>query len=115
MNNKIIFLIIAAFIINGCSYQEQNTKGDTTLTVKSIGNTTTQEYKVNGVNALDLLKFSHNVKLTFGNYLECIDDVCANKEYIWTFYVNGAKSPLGVKQYQVKSGDSIEFRFNKGG
>ena len=101
-------------IVIGCSSEEFDTKGNATLVIKTLGNTTTEKYQIKDATAHDLLKYKHDIKLTYGNYLECIDNVCANKEYIWTFYVNDAESPLGVKQYEVKRDDRIEFRFGKG-
>ena len=113
MNKKILFLVLLLFL--GCSEQIEDNHGEATLVIKSIGNTTTQKYNVNGVTAYELLDFGHEVELTYGDYLRCIDDVCANKEYVWTFYVNEAESSLGAKQYTVKRGDRIGFRFDKGG
>lgn len=110
-----LILVILGVLIVGCSVQEGNTQGTATLVIESIGNTTTQKYEINDVTAYELLDYGHDLKVTYGDYLKCIDDVCANKEYVWTFYVNDIQSSEGVERYIVKRGDRIEFKFNNGG
>jgi len=61
------------------------------LKIVSIGNTTTERFDVTKATALSLLGYRHGVETTYGNYVSCIDKVCANKEYKWDFYVNGKK------------------------
>ena len=113
MKKKYVILLLA-ILIAGCE-QSSSEWGIVTLKISSIGNTTIEKFNVTSTTALSLLKYRHKVETTYGNYVKCIDDVCANKEYVWTFYVDGEKSTIGASQYIVKNGDEIEFRFNKGG
>lgn len=90
---------------------QQSLEGNATLIIKSIGRTTTEKFKVVDATALELLKHRHKVELTYGKYLKCIDDVCANKEYMWNWYVNERLLSLGADDYKVKDGDKIKFEF----
>lgn len=94
---------------------QQRSEGAVTLTIKSIGNTTTEKFRVKGATALDVLKRTHNVALTYSNYIKCIDGVCVNKEYMWFFYINNKSGSSGADKYRLKDGDSIRFEFTRGG
>lgn len=89
--------------------------GTATLTIKSIGNTTAERLRFNSVTALSLLEHKHSAETTYGKYITCIDGVCANREYVWVFNVNGEKMNMAANNYNVKDGDNISFVFiNKG-
>jgi len=45
------------------------------------------------------------------NYIECIDGVCVDGNYMWLFYVNDKAVNYGVKRYKLKDGDVIMFKF----
>lgn len=99
-----------------CQKQEQQTPSDSfvTLAIVSIGNTTEEHYtmKSKEATALQLLDMKHNTILNLGgNAVKCIDNVCAESGYWWPMFVNGKISTLGIHDYQIKSGDRIEFRF----
>lgn len=93
--------------------QNNNEWGIVTLRISSIGNSTIERFNSSGTTAIELLEHRHDVKKNYGEYVECIDDVCGNKEYMWTFYVNGEKSVVGASQYNVKKEDEIEFKFDE--
>ena len=84
-----------------------------TLAIVSIGNTTEEHYTMKSkANALQLLNMKHNTTLNLGgNAIKCIDNVCADSGYWWPMFVNKKISTLGINDYQIKSGDRIEFRF----
>ena len=96
--------------------QQQSSEGNVTLIIRSIGNTTTEKFKVVKATASELLKDKHKVDLNYGKYIRCIDGVCVNREYMWSFYLNDKLAQLGAYNYFVKDGDKIRFEFtNRGG
>jgi len=51
-------------------------------------------------------------------FIECIDNVCADGDYMWLFYVNNKTVNYGAKDYKLHGGDVIMFEFtnqNTGG
>ena len=77
--------------------------------------TSTISYQgVEGKNAIELLKESHEVKTDkydFGELVNTIDgqasDPAAN---FWAFYVNGEMAQVGAGDYQTKPSDTIEWK-----
>jgi len=47
------------------------------------------------------------------NFVECIDDVCADGNYWWMFYANNKTINYGVKRYMLNDGDVIMFEFTR--
>ena len=114
-----IFLIVILMV--GCQERlglESEKQGETdknvALSIVSIGNTSYENYVIKGekMTALELLKQKHDVKVNLGNYIECIDDTCVNKEYSWAFYLNGRLSSEGVSFYRLKDNDAISLIFS---
>lgn len=69
-----------------------------------------------GKTALDLLKTSHEVKSeesSIGSFVTAIDADANTNDTYWMFYVNDELAPVGADQYQSKSTDKIEWRFEK--
>ena len=60
-----------------------------------------------------MLQKEHEIKLTYGNAIKCIDNVCAESGYWWPLYVNGKKSSIGVQRYIVEDNDKIEIVLSK--
>ncbi len=81
--------------------------------IKTIGNTTTENFDTVGYTALEMLRKNHEIKTSFGFAVRCIDDVCATAGYWWPMHVNGEKSSIGPQSYIVKSNDKIEFVFSE--
>lgn len=84
-------------------------EGNVTLVVESIGETTVEEFDIEGMVVLELLKSNHKVINDY--FVKCIDDLCADGKYSWLFYINGEIVPEGVQRYKVRRGDKVEFRF----
>jgi hypothetical protein len=110
---KKIFAIILLIILSGCA-QSENNPGIAAVKISTIGNTTQENFIVNGTTAVELIKYRHKIETTYGNYIKCIDDVCVDKEYMWNFYINGKKGAISAFQYKVQDKDNIEWRFEKG-
>ncbi len=76
----------------------------------------TIEYKgVDGKNALELLKASHNVEAkhySFGDLVTGIDGVMPDANHFWAMYVNGEFSQVGASQYMTKSSDTIKWQID---
>ena len=88
-------------------------EGNAELIIKTIGETIIEEFDVVGISALEMLQKNHEVKLTYGKSIKCIDNVCAESGYWWPLDVNGKKSSLGAQSYIVKNSDKIEFVLSK--
>lgn len=102
---------MAIVTLVGYFLQEEQvvSEGNVTLVVESIGKTTVEEFDLDGMIVLDLLKNNHEVINDY--FVKCIDDVCADGKYSWLFYVNEEVVSEGVQRYEVNRGDKIEFRF----
>jgi len=119
MKRSYAIILLASFIIAlslvGYYLEEkqQNNKGTASLIIKTLGKTTTERFNFTKGNALGLLKQNHEVKtLLNDNFVECIDKVCANQDYLWGFYVNNKSINFGVKSYRLQDGDIIIFEFS---
>ena len=88
-------------------------EGKAELVIKTIGNTTIEEFDKVGYTALEMLQINHDVKLTYGNVIKCIDNVCAQSGYWWPLYVNGKKASVGAQSYIVKNNDKVELVLSK--
>jgi len=104
-------LSIAGYYLQG---KQHSSEGTTTLIINSLGSKKTERFKFTQGTPLGILKYNHRVK-TFlnNNFVECIDDVCADGNYMWLFYVNNKTINYGVKRYKLNDGDVIMFEFTK--
>ena len=69
-----------------------------------------------GKTALASLKAKYVVEtkqFSFGEMVQSINTLAADDAHYWAFYVNGAQAAVGAGDYVAKSGDKIEFRFEK--
>ncbi|HTH72352.1 MAG TPA: DUF4430 domain-containing protein [Candidatus Pristimantibacillus sp.] len=70
---------------------------------------------VDGKNALDLLKANATVVTkdsSYGPYVDTINGVKGGTDgKYWAFYVNGNLAQVGAADYQTKTGDKIEWKF----
>ena len=93
--------------------EQQSSEGTATLVIKSPGGVKTERFKFTKGTPLGILKYNHRVEtLLNDNYIECIDDVCADGNYMWLFYVNNKTINYGVKRYNLKDGDVVMFDFS---
>ncbi len=67
---------------------------------------------VDGKNALELLKESHNVVEDDG-FVKSIDGKENTATSYWFLYVNGTSSTVGAKDVQTKRSDTLEWRFEE--
>ncbi len=118
---KIIVLILLISIVVSLSLiglREKGIKSETglvELTIRSLGNTTSEYYDGSGTSPLELLKQRHDVKTSLNNqFVKCIDNVCVENEYGWSLFVNDKYINYGVNAYKIKRGDKIMFEFSKG-
>lgn len=113
--------LTASLSMIGCNLQENepSSEGNATLTIKSLGSTKTERFKFSKGTPLGILKYNHKVDTILNdNFIECIDGVCADGNYIWLLYVNNKTINYGAKRYRLKEGDVVMFEFtnkNTGG
>ena len=105
-------LIIAGLNLKEASNENPGNKAVVNLIVTSIGSKSEKNYQPHGLTALNLLAINHNVTFKH-NFIECVNNICADSGYWWKFLVNGKESPVGANFYKVWDGDAIEFRFAK--
>lgn len=95
----------------GCQKGEQApppAQLDTVLTVRYFG--------ADGKTALELLETMHRVEKktsSVGSFVESIDGVKNRRDRFWLYYVNGKMPDLASDRYQTKTGDTIEWKFEK--
>ena len=122
---KLMFAaVLLGVLIASLSIQGQTTSslgsesGEATLVIKTIGATKTERFKFSEGTPLGILKYNHRVETILNdNFVECIDEVCADGDYMWLFYVNNKTLNYGVKRYMLRDGDAVMFEFsnqNKG-
>ncbi|MEA2037624.1 MAG: DUF4430 domain-containing protein [Nanoarchaeota archaeon] len=94
--------------------KQQSSQGTATLIIKALGQEKTERFKFTGGTPLGILKYNHRVDTFLNdNYIECIDDVCADGNYMWLLHVNNKTTNYGVKRYVIHDGDVIMFEFTK--
>jgi hypothetical protein len=78
--------------------------------------TTTFEYQgVNGKNALELLKASHQVQAkhySFGDLVTGIDGITPDASHFWAMYVNGQFAQVGASSLITKNSDTIKWEID---
>lgn len=83
---------------------------------KEAAKTSTVSYDgVEGKNALELLKTEATTVTkdsAYGEYVDSINGVVGGTDgKYWAFYVNGQMAQVGAADYQTKTGDKIEWKF----
>jgi hypothetical protein len=103
--------LVALMVLTGYLTQEKTEvkQGTAVLIICSIGKTLQEEVQTSGATATQALKQRHNITTDSG--LRCIDEICAQGNYRWVFYINDKLSNYGIDNYLIKGGDKIEFRF----
>ena len=88
--------------------------GTATLIINVLGTQKTERFKFTKGTPLGIIKYNHTVKTVLDdNFIECIDDVCADGNYMWLFYINNKSINYGVKGYKLNDGDVIMFEFTR--
>ena len=106
-------MLILIILLVSCQKSTKLSEGKAELIVKTIGNTSIENFDTIGMTAIEMLKVKHDVKFAYGNLIKCIDNVCAESGYWWPLSVNGKKASLGAQSYIVKNNDKIEFVLSK--
>jgi hypothetical protein len=69
---------------------------------------------IDGRNALELLKESHNVETQdfgdLGEFVKSIDGIEPAVTHFWGFYVDGKQAQVGASAYETRAGEFIEWR-----
>ena len=113
---KGLFVVSLLLSLSLVSCQEQSNEGEVTLVLRVLGNNETSQFAFKDATLLDILKNKYEVKLKkifYTEYVECINEVCANDEYSWLYYVNDKPMNLGVDVYKVKDRDVVLFAYRK--
>ena len=109
----LISLILIVALIGYLSEEKTQTKeAQVTLTIKTIGNTTTEEFKVKNAKLSDILINKHHITLSRG-FVRCVDSVCNENEYWWLLTVNNKPINYGITNYALKESDRILLEFTK--
>jgi len=102
-------LSIAGYYLQG---NQQKTNGEATLVIRTLGETKTERFKFTKGTPLGILNHNYRVKTILNdNFVECIDDVCADGNYMWILYVNNKTINYGAKRYRLRDGDVVMFEF----
>lgn len=85
--------------------------------VQQVPSTSITYQGVDGRNALDLLKETHNVETQefsgIGEFVNSIDGIEPDSSHFWGFYINDQQAQVGASQYETSSGDVIEWKLEK--
>ncbi|MBU0472064.1 MAG: DUF4430 domain-containing protein [Nanoarchaeota archaeon] len=98
------------------SCQEQINEGEVTLTVSVLGKNESSRFGFKQATLLDVVKTKCDVetkKTIYTEYLTCIDNICANDEFSWVYYVNDDPINQGIDIYEVKNDDKILVIYKK--
>ena len=94
--------------------QNSTSQTEQTSDNKKSSNSVTYD-GVEGKNALELLKAEAEVvtkQSSFGEYVDSINGVVGGTDgKYWAFYINGELSQVGAADYQTRTGDKLEWKF----
>jgi len=123
MNFLAIIILLAIVVFGGSLLGNWVSQRETEKSVAGIQNqfqpvvVKTVAYDgQDGKTALDLLKASHEIKTqdsSMGVFVTSIDSSANTDDTFWMFFVNNELASVGADQYQTKSSDKIEWRFEK--
>lgn len=69
-----------------------------------------------GRSALELLKDRYRVETKeygFGEMVQSINGVAADKDHFWAFYINGEMAQVGAGEYSTSNGELIEWKLEE--
>lgn len=123
-NKNSILIAIAVLIVGGiAAFAVPKIKGTPaptpTPTVAATATPQSTDITVNiedGKTALAALEDQQKVEVksySFGDMVTSINGLAATDTEGWSFYVNGTLASVGAGDYTPKSGDRIEFRYEK--
>lgn len=74
-------------------------------------------YGEDGRNALELLRVTNKVETQsfgdLGEFVNSINDVKADSQHFWAFYIDGVMGQVGADAYQTKSSEVIEWKLEE--
>jgi hypothetical protein len=121
----ILVLAIAYGLLSKKSYapvnppqpvQEQR-QGEGQEKVELVPAGTVSYQGVDGKNAMELLKASHDVQTQsfgdMGEFVKAIDGIEPDSMHFWSFYINGSQAQVGADTYMTKSTDLIEWKLEE--
>ncbi|MBW2989080.1 DUF4430 domain-containing protein [Candidatus Woesearchaeota archaeon] len=109
---------MVSLILAGCFPQQKqgNSEGEATLIIDTLGSLKNERFKFKEGTPLGILRYNHKVETILNdNFIECIDGVCADGNYMWLFYINNKTANYGVKRYTLRDGDVVRFEFSDKG
>ncbi|MFH1324278.1 MAG: DUF4430 domain-containing protein [Nanoarchaeota archaeon] len=105
-------IIIVSLIGQKLQSSQQSSSGTAELVIKTLGTTKTERFKFSEGTPLGIIKYNHSVKTFLNdNFVECIDGVCADGNYLWLLKVNNKTVNYGAKRYELNDGDIVMFEF----
>lgn len=108
----VIVIVIAGLVGWGVDLARQNKASKNTPAVAAVQAVTYDGQ--DGQNALDLLKQIATVQTqdsSMGVFVTSINGIENTNTQYWMFYVNGELASVAADQYQTKSSDKIEWRY----
>lgn len=109
-----IIVVIVLIGLGAWGVAKHNAKKTVTPAVAAAQ---TLSYDCNeGQTALDILKTKAEIKTQdsdYGVYVDEINGAANDNGGFWIYYVNGEMGQVGADQYQCKTGDKVEWRFEK--
>jgi hypothetical protein len=97
--------------------EKQNlSQGKVTVIIRTIGSTSNEEHKIDGLTALDIISKNHTVetiKTGSNKMVKCIDNVCAKNSYWWKFFANEKLSLISIDKYYPKDKDVILLEYGE--
>lgn len=103
----------AAPITKNVTLEIKSPRGTTTQTLPVLGETTVAELLTRASKTSGLTLETKDYGGTLGIFVEGINGTRndTTREWYWTLYVNGTKSPLGASSARVRAGDRVAWSF----
>ena len=113
----LISLVLLAVLTGLRSLEKQSlSRGKITITISTIGSTSSEEHKIDGLTALDIISKNHaieTIKTGSNEMVKCIDNVCAKNSYWWKFFANEKLSLISIDKYYPKDKDVILLEYGE--
>lgn len=96
------------------SKQDESTQDEQTVQTTTLTSISYQGQ--DGKTAFELLDASHELEVQqsdIGTLVTKIDGVGGESDAFWLYYVNGEPATVAADKYQTKSGDLIEWRYER--
>lgn len=117
-NRTGLYVIVAVLVIFGAYLLAPTTKKTPpsgTPTATGVQSTEITYKGVDGKNAMELLKATHQVETkpsSFGDMVVSIDGTAADASHFWAFYINDKPATVGADAYKTTNSDQISWRLD---